>query len=232
MKGSIIRFLRDYWVLLLITIAGIGLAVLFIQPVISFYDLLMDRQVVIAYLEDWGAAAPAVFVLIQILQVVFAPVPGEFSGIVGGYLFGSLAGFVYSSIGLTIGSVINFGIGRFLGKRVVRKLIPAHHLARMEHFLVHQGLLLILALFVLPGFPKDYLSLFLGVSGISFRIFLPVAALGRMPGTLMLSVQGAFWFERNYKFMAGVLLASVFLLLLAFRFRDCLYKWAERQEYR
>ena len=232
MKGHIIRFLRDYWILLLITALGVGLGLVFIQPVIDFYDLFMDRATVIAYIETWGPAAPAVFVLIQILQVVFAPVPGELSGLIGGYLFGTLAGFVFSSIGLTVGSVINFGIGRLLFKKVVRKLIPEHHLVRMDQFVVHQGLLLVLVLYVLPGFPKDYLSLFLGVTGISFRVFLPGAALGRMPGTLMLSLQGAFLFERKYEFMAGVMLVSALLLMLAYRYRNRLYEWAERQDRR
>lgn len=232
MKGSIIRFLRDYWILLLITAVGIGAGLWFIKPVLEFYDLLMDRGRVIAYIEKWDAGAPAVFVLIQILQVVIAPLPGEFSGLVGGYLFDTLPGFVYSSIGLTIGSMANFGIGRVLGKRLVRRLIPADQMEKMDRFLTHQGLLLVLVFYVLPGFPKDYLSLFLGVTTISFRVFLPVAALGRMPGTLMLSLQGAFLFERKYALMAGVMLVSILLLLVVYWFRNHLYEWAQRQENR
>jgi hypothetical protein len=34
MKGSIIRFLRDYWILLLITAVGIGAGLWFIKPVL------------------------------------------------------------------------------------------------------------------------------------------------------------------------------------------------------
>ena len=66
-----------------------------------------------------------VFMGIQILQVIFAPVPGEATGFIGGYLFGVLEGFLYSSLALAIGSWINFSIGRFLGVRYVRKMIPA-----------------------------------------------------------------------------------------------------------
>lgn len=232
MKRKVLLFLRDYWILLLITLAGIVLAVWFMAPLLRFYDLLIDRKSVVAYIEAWGAAAPAVFVGIQVLQVFVAPLPGEISGFIGGYLFGALPGFIYSSVGLTMGSIINFGIGRLLGKRVVRKLIPRHHLDRMDSYLVRQGLLIVLALFVLPGFPKDYLSLFLGVTTFPFRVFVPVAALGRMPGTLMLSVQGAFLFEQKYFFMGAVLLVSLVLLAVAYRFRNVLYEWAEKQEHR
>ena len=101
---------------------------------------------------------------IQILQVIFAPVPGEATGFIGGYLFGTIKGFLYSSIALTIGSWINFAIGRFFGERYVRKLIPPAKFEKFDRILKHQGVIIIFFLFVFPGFPKDYLCLFLGLS--------------------------------------------------------------------
>ena len=61
-----------------------------------------------------GPRAPFFFILIQVLQVIFAPIPGEASGLLGGYLFGALPSFIYSSIGLTMGSAAAFGFGRLL----------------------------------------------------------------------------------------------------------------------
>jgi len=51
--------------------------------------------------------APVIFIGLQALQVVVvvAPIPGEVTGILGGYLFGEWLGFLYSTIGLTLGSV-------------------------------------------------------------------------------------------------------------------------------
>ncbi len=128
MRPKLLSLLRDYWLLLLITAAGIGVAVWFVNPLLRFYDLFTDRKTVAAYIEAWGAAAPAVFVGIQILQVFIAPLPGEVSGLIGGYLFGVVRGFIYSSIGLTLGSMVNFSLGRILGKRFVRRLIPEQQL--------------------------------------------------------------------------------------------------------
>ncbi|MCF8024630.1 MAG: VTT domain-containing protein [Desulfobacteraceae bacterium] len=232
MKRKILSFLRDYWILLLITAAGIGAAVWFVNPLLRFYDLFTDRRTVIAYIEAWGTAAPAVFIGIQALQVFIAPLPGEISGLIGGYLFGVLKGFIYSSIGLTIGSMINFGLGRVLGKKFVRRLIPEQHLNGLDRYLMHQGLFIILVLFVVPGFPKDYMSLFLGVTMVPFRVFAPIATLGRMPGTLMLSLQGKFLFEREYFFTALVFAASVVLVMFGYKYRNTFYEWAERQNHR
>ena len=84
------------------------------QNLSYFYHLLADRDRVRDFIASFGWGAPLVFMGIQILQVIFAPVPGEATGFIGGYLFGVLKGFVYSSAALAVGSYINFSIGRFL----------------------------------------------------------------------------------------------------------------------
>jgi len=121
----------------------------------QFYTLLADRERTAQFVATFGEGAPVVFMLIQIFQVIFAPIPGEATGFIGGYLFGAVKGFIYSSIALAIGSWINFCIGRFLGKRYIRKLIPVKYLARFDNLLRREGAILVFILFVFPGFPKD-----------------------------------------------------------------------------
>jgi uncharacterized membrane protein YdjX (TVP38/TMEM64 family) len=166
--------------------------------------------------------------LFQILQVIFAPFPGEASGFIGGYVFGAFKGFIYSTIGLSIGSVINFSIGRYFGRRYIRRRIPARQLQRFDTFLKHQGILIIFFLFVFPGFPKDYLCLFLGIGALPFKVFVIVASIGRMPGTLMLSLQGAYLFDHNYLLLGILAAVSLILLGLACRYRNAVYIWVER----
>ena len=198
------------------------------EKVTYYYDIFTDREQIKAFVTSFGTGAPAVFIIIQILQVLLAPFPGEATGFIGGFLFGATKGFLYSSIGLTVGSLINFTIGRFLGKRFVRKLIPPAQLERMDNLVKHQGVIVLFALFVFPGFPKDYLCLFLGLSAIPLKIFIILTTIGRMPGTLMLSLQGSYIFEQSYGWFA--LIASVCLLLiyLAYRYREGLYRWIEK----
>ena len=193
-----------------------------------FYDIFTDREKIKDFVTSFGTGAPVVFIVIQILQVLFAPFPGEATGFVGGFLFGATKGFLYSSIGLTVGSLINFALGRFLGKRFVRKLIPPAHLARMDKLVKHQGVIVLFALFVFPGFPKDYLCLFLGLSAIPLKIFIILTAIGRMPGTLMLSLQGSYIFEQSYGYFALIVSVCLILLFLAYRYRERLYRWIEK----
>jgi uncharacterized membrane protein YdjX (TVP38/TMEM64 family) len=196
--------------------------------ILSWYGLVTDREWIRATVQSYGWAAPLVFIGIQIAQVIAAPVPGEATGFIGGYLFGTVQGLIYSSIGLTIGSLINFGIGRFLGERFVRRLVPEEKFKRIDRLVNRQGVIVVFLMFMIPGFPKDYLSLALGLTTLPLKVFAILACIGRMPGTLVLSLQGASLYDQNYVLLAVVAGVCLVLTLLAYRFRDPLYRRVEK----
>src|SRR5438132_3325499 len=47
--------------------------------------LYEDKQQVRAMLDRWGGGAPNVFIGIQAMQVIIAPVPGDGGGLAGGF---------------------------------------------------------------------------------------------------------------------------------------------------
>jgi uncharacterized membrane protein YdjX (TVP38/TMEM64 family) len=200
------------------------------EKISDSYRLFSDREKIRLLISSFGSSAPPVFMLIQILQVLFAPVPGEATGFIGGYLFGTLPGFIYSSIGLTVGSWLNFVIGRFLGERYVRKRIPTHQFEKIDRLVKRQGVIVLFILFLFPGFPKDYLCLALGVSTLPMKIFIWLAGIGRMPGTFGLSLQGAFLYEQNYVLLGVMIAACLILVLLCYGYRERIYLWIEKIE--
>ena len=138
-----------------------------------------------------GWLAPVAFILIQAGQVVISPIPGEATGFLGGYLFGLTLGFVYSMVGLALGTMAAFGVGRWLGASVVARYVPAQVIERFGFLLEAEGAVLTFVLYLIPGFPKDIVSYLLGMSPMPGWIFLVVSTLGRIPGTWILSAQGA-----------------------------------------
>ena len=198
------------------------------EKITYVYHLFGDREQIKTFVASFGQGAPAIFIIIQILQVIFAPFPGEATGFIGGFLFGAAKGFLYSSIGLTLGSWINFSIGRFVGKRFVRKMIPEAQLDRLDKIIKRQGVIVLFILFIIPGFPKDYLCLFLGLSTLPLKIFLILTGVGRMPGTLMLSLQGSYIFEQKYGLFAVIMVLCLIVIFLAYKFREPLYQWLEK----
>ena len=211
-----------------IAIAGYFFRIPIWKMTVHFYNLMTDREAIQAYIVSWGMAAPVVFTAIQILQVVIAPIPGEATGFIGGFLFGAFKGFLYSSIGLSVGSLINFGIGRLLGKRFIRKLIPASQINQLDKLVHRQGAIVLFICFLFPGFPKDYLCLFLGISDLPFKLFFVMATFGRMPGTLALSVQGASLYEQEYVLMTVITVFCFVSAYLSYHYIENLYNWMEK----
>jgi uncharacterized membrane protein YdjX (TVP38/TMEM64 family) len=90
------------------------------------------------------------------------------------------------------------------------------------------GELIALLFFLIPGFPKDYLCLLLGVSPMPFGTFLIISAFGRMPGTWLLSIQGAKVRGAHYwEFLIFLTLAAM-AAFLAYNYRDAILDWLHR----
>jgi uncharacterized membrane protein YdjX (TVP38/TMEM64 family) len=149
------------------------------------------------------------------LQVVIAPIPGGAIEFLGGVLFGVKAGLVYSMIGLMLGSWLAFSLARIFEKVAVEKFVSEETRKKFDYLVEHEGVILSFILFLLPGFPKDALCYILGLTPMHLGIFLIISTIGRIPGTLMASLQGAKAFEHQY-YTFGVLLGASGLIILAF----------------
>jgi uncharacterized membrane protein YdjX (TVP38/TMEM64 family) len=225
-----------WWLLMALAVTGLGLylAVHFWDPLWAwlspYYDFFTDKDRVKAAIKAAGPLAPLVFIIIQTLQVVLAPIPGEATGFIGGYLFGVPLGLLYSTIGLTLGSAGAFALGHWLEKRYVAHIVSQQTMQRFDFLMERQGALVAFILFLIPGFPKDALSFILGLSPMDFRVFLVVCTLGRIPGTLMLTLQGAQVYKGNY--WTTLILIGFCLVLagLTYYFRETLYHWIRRVE--
>src|SRR5262245_55167461 len=158
-----------------------------------------------AALRRWGVLAPIVFMGIQALQVLIAPIPGELTGFLGGLVFGQWWGLLYSTIGLTAGSLFAFGIGRWLGVAFVQRLVSPAIWARLGFVVETEGALLCFLLYLIPGLPKDILCYLFGLSPMPFWVFALASTLGRFPGTWVLSAQGAKTATGHYVEVALIL---------------------------
>jgi uncharacterized membrane protein YdjX (TVP38/TMEM64 family) len=208
------------WALISALLAALLALVLWLviieAPALQFLiRLYRDKQFLKDTVAAWGWAAPMVFIVIQALQVIISPIPGEITGPVGGALFGTLWGVVYSTIGLTIGTLVCFGIGRMWGEPLVRPWLSEHHWNRLNFILEAEGAILCFILYLVPGFPKDIISYLFGISPMPFWLFATVSTLGRLPGTWISSYFGAHVAEQQYIY-AMVFMAVIIALCLPF----------------
>ena len=157
----------------------------------DLYSFFSDREKITSFLGRFGPLSVIIFIGIQILQVLFAPIPGEVTGFIGGYVYGMLPGTLYSTIGLTIGSWLAFALSRTLGMPFVERIVSPETIRKYDHIMRHQGTWVAFFLFLIPGFPKDALCYILGLSHIRIKTFLIITTVGRLLGTAMLSAQGS-----------------------------------------
>ena len=183
-------------------------------------------------LQGKGVWAPLLFIFLQAAQVVLAPIPGEVTGFLAGYLFGPWWGLFYAMLGLVLGSSLAFAFARLFRQRVERHFASSPHFQRLSRFMASRGILAAFLCFLIPGFPKDYLSYFLGLFPIPWPVFLFIMTLGRLPGTLALTLQGAALYQRNWQLLVLVAGISILAFLCFYLLRDKVYAYLEGEDVR
>ncbi len=186
----------------------------------DLYTFFISRRKIVNFINSFGPLSVVIFIGLQILQVIVAPIPGEVNGFIGGYLYGPVLGTLYSTIGLTIGSWLAFVLARRLGLPFVERVISPQVIAKYDYFMEHRGILITFILFLIPGFPKDALSYMIGLSHMKTSTFLAVCTAGRLLGTIMLSVSGNCARNDQNIAMAAILGISALFVALAYYYHE------------
>lgn len=209
------RLLLRILVLFLVTILA---TYLFIHY--DLYIFFVDKQKTLSFVKSFHPYDEIAFISLQIIQVIAAPIPGEATGIIGGYLYGPVLGTLYSTIGLTIGSWLAFVLARFLGLPLVEKVVTPSIIEKYDHFLEHRGLLVSFLLFLVPGFPKDCLCYIMGVSHMKMWHFLAISTVGRLLGTVILTITGSCVRNGQYRTLFIIVGVSIVVFVAGYFYRD------------
>jgi uncharacterized membrane protein YdjX (TVP38/TMEM64 family) len=193
------------------------------------FRFFRSRARVGAFVASFGPYASIAFIGLQILQVLIAPIPGELTGFIGGYLFGIEKGFILSTIGLTAGSWIAFLLARRFGMPFVRRFVATQTTDKFDYLMEHQGAFFSFIFFLIPGLPKDFFCYLLGLSPMHMITFLVISTVGRIPGTLLLTMQGQAVRSEDYRAFFVVLGLGLLLIVLALIYRDRIEKWLRKR---
>lgn len=166
---------------------AVAAALYFGQPLLPLFS---DPQTARETIGGLGFWAPFAFMLMQVAQVIIAPLPGQVSGLIGGFLFGPWLGLLYTMIGSFIGFWIVFVLARRLGRPFVERFVKPETLAKFDGLLSRKGPFVLFLIYLLPAFPDDVISFIAGLTRIPMRTLLLVSVAGRLPGYLVLSFAG------------------------------------------
>ena len=165
------------------------------------------------------------FFLLQVAQVLAAPIPGEVTSVAGGLLFGFWRGMALSILGIAAGSLIAFALARKFGRPLVVRLIGGAAVEKYMSAVDRHSTWLLFAMFLLPFFPKDALNYVAGLTGIGWPVFLLISLVGRLPGQVLSTLVGSGLVAVPWWGWGIIILVSVGLVYLSFRYSERIGDW-------
>jgi len=223
--------------LLAIALASAGI---FVLVYLLSFDLRWDvSQIVLilsqldaSTLKDWvlsfGALSPLVYFLVVVAQVIVSPIPAGPVTLAGALVFGIWKGLTLSMAGSVVGSVLVFAAARRWGEPLIMRLVGKETYYRYAGRLHPNGWWLF-AILLLPLMPDDAVCALAGLSAITFRRFLVVTILGRLPGATLTALLASEVVTQSAAGWIVVGIVLVVLLALGSTYRERLESWILRR---
>lgn len=211
----------------LITVVVLAIIVYLIWDVAAvgpITHLLTNRDQLVEVVSSWGIFAPIIYIILQIIQTVVAPIPGQIVGGIGGFVFGPW-GILWTTIGTIIGCYFVFRIARRFGRPLLEKLFKKSIIDKFDFILNSKSTSLILFLiFLLPGFPDDVICYLAGLTKLPIRRLMTILVLGRFPVIVVTNFIGE-GISTNIAAVVVIAVATVILLGLAVWQRERLMRF-------
>lgn len=185
------------------------------------YAWLANPNAVRAFVAEHAVLSRLVLVGINVVQVLFAFLPGEPVELASGYAFGLVEGTMLCLAAAAVASsLIYWGVRRW-GWRLVGKFFDRSMLDRYEWLRNTRKLeLIMLVVFLIPGTPKDFLTYFAGLTRLRFPVVLAIATFGRLPSIVTSTVAAAAFGAGDYgAAVVAVVVAGVLIVAGSFAYR-------------
>ena len=155
------------------------------------------------------------YVLCTFIFGGFLMVPVTLLIAASGVAFGPVLGFAYAALGAFSSAVVNFYIGRTVGREPVRRL-GGVYLNRISRRLARSGIVAVMVLRLLPIAPFTLVNIVAGAMQLRFRDFFAGTVLGMTPGIVLMTGLGVSA-ERVLRHgdVASLLLFVAVILVLA-----------------
>ena len=176
----------------------------------------------VAGIQDWvlsfGALSPVVYFFVVVGQVIVSPIPAGPVTLAGALVFGVWGGLALSLAGSIVGSVLVFLAARRWGEELVVRLVGERTFRKYVGVLDARGWWLF-AILLFPFVPDDAAVALAGLSAISFRRFLAIMVVGRIPGSTTTALLASEWMTGSAAVWVSVGTVVAVVLALGFVYR-------------
>ena len=214
-------------------LAGISTAVLVLLALLITWFLWrwlasFSQEGLRDYIRSFGAAGWLVFLVLQILQVFIALIPGELLESVAGFAFGPVLGTFLCYAGVAIASSLVFILTRRFGVKLVEVFTSREKINQLRFLNTEKkrNFLIFLAFFI-PGTPKDLFTYFVGLTEIKLGTFLAISLVARVPSVITSTFGGHLLGEGEYTIAVVIYTVTAFISLLGMLGYNA---WVKRRE--
>jgi len=188
------------------------------EPILILFD---QRDAARDWVLSFGSLAPLAFIALYVTQILLAPIPGHFMGLMGGYLFGAVWGSLYSLVSLGLGAGLAIAIARRLGRPVILRLVGEGQLRDWERRLRIRSAITWWLIFLFPV--PDAIYYIAGLGGVPLRWLLVAVLAGRGPALIVGNWLGDQVVNLSPLLFLGLLVAVAAVIIIVYR-----YQWKLR----
>ena len=185
LKAKILRT-----ILVCVVIAGIVVLGYYILNWTGVWEQINSVEKLQNVILSWGFWGRFGFVLLQLLQVTFIPLPSTVTIIAGTLVYGPLQASLLSLAGILLGSMLAFLLGKVFGKKLVVFMVGEKTCKKWADFLSNAKYSFFIMM-LLPIFPDDVLCLVAGLTNMSWTFFTVTNLIARPIGIFTVSYFGS-----------------------------------------
>ena len=185
LKAKILRT-----ILVCVVIAGIVVLGYYILNWTGVWEQINSVEKLQNVILSWGFWGRFGYVILQLLQVTFIPLPSTVTIIAGTLVYGPLQASLLSLAGILLGSMLAFLLGKVFGKKLVVFMVGEKTCKKWADFLSNAKYSFFIMM-LLPIFPDDVLCLVAGLTNMSWTFFTVTNLIARPIGVFTVSYFGS-----------------------------------------
>jgi uncharacterized membrane protein YdjX (TVP38/TMEM64 family) len=211
--------MKKYRYLILVVSILIILAICYFigKPLLEFVS---EPEAFRVWVQSKGLLGILVFMILNILQVILAIIPGGPFEVGAGYAFGVIPGTILCDIAMSIGGVINFLLVRKFGMKFIELFTTREKIESVKFLKANKkSEMLLFLFFLLPGTPKDLMCYVVGLSNITLSKWVIINLVGRLPAILFSAMGGSALGKQKYE----IFVIAIVVLLVLYLIGNYLY---------
>jgi len=160
------------------------------------------------------------YFLLCLIQPICLPIPEAATILAGTLAIGEFWSLVLGVTGLVIGITIMYFLTKKIGERFKRKKKTNRQIERYMTYVERHAIIITGALFIIPALPDEIIVVGAALSGIPYKILLPMAIFTKIisVGMIAYAEPMAEYLPINRWELIGIELCIVFIFSIAFRY--------------